>query len=458
MADVPPITGNQTKTLDPPITSIPVPLGALCPNILTTPPPLPEPDELGGMPNSPQSPTPQSRCDGTNDLWMVTLSKTNDGYTKCTPAPASPTNTVTENDTADVTQVLNPRKTSIQSLVALGGICPKNNTNLKMTKREATSKYLNADMLEIHDAHVSAIFDLVDIDLRTQWDEHPEGKLAIIPFGIEIASDIQLRDLRNLIFTTIAEITQSQKLGVSTPSPNKRALDMQHSPTTFLVYNLSVDQCQTLQQRKVWALPKLTFRVTTIDPCLPNFLFAIGNFTTMDTPEIKKLVLRVWTDDESREFFNSLTQAMETDEQTEESPLMPEEIQAFIKSLKVTVIKLIVHVPMPTPENPNTTTPTITPRFNIYVDSSHIWDFQVWTEIRLYLAKRTYQNKVLGQGITYIAPHNCGICHSVNHPRGLCQFPSIPGWNGPQCQTSERWGHKENDCKVQFPRAKRQRT
>lgn len=177
-----------------------------------------------------------------------------------------------------------------------------------------------------------------------------------------------------------------------------------------------------------------------------------------DEKEIYKLVNSTWRDKESQEFFSSLVQVMEMDDQPGvEPPITVAEIIAFINSMRITVIKLIVHAPIPNPPpNGPTTKPTLRPRFNIYADSSHIRDVVIWKQIRFFLADRTYQTSAIDGGRTYIAPHNCGICHGVDHPRRLCPFPSLPGWKGPKCQTDKR-GRPDSDNTSYFPRAKKPR-
>lgn len=418
----------------------------------------------GDTPRSPQSPTPQNKRDNPlRDLWkpaplpikdLTTTANqngTNAGDASTTPPPNA-------NTTVEEPARANPRKISLQALISMGGVRPKNDTNAKLPKHDPLSKYLKADMPEIHDAHASALFDLVDSDLITEWDRFPEWKLAIIPFGIDIQSHEQLRNIKDHIFTAVTEITQSQSLGISAPEPNEKAKTIGRHPTTFLVYGLSEKQCQTLEQRHVWASPELTFRVASTDPCRPNFLFTIGEFTTNDKKHVEQMVTRIWNDEESQEFFNSLTQAMETDDQSEDSPLTQEEVRAFVNSMWITVIKLLVYIPAPTDKDPNATIATLKPRFNILADHKHIRDIQVWSQIRHFLAKRSYHTAVLGQGTTYIAPHNCGICHSVDHPRGLCPFPSLPGWNGPKNRTKEYRSRPDFDHKSRAPKPKRQRT
>ena len=71
------------------------------------------------------------------------------------------------------------------------------------------------------------------------------------------------------------------------------------------------------------------------------------------------------------------------------------------------------------------------PRFNIYANGSLILQEAVWKRLRNYLAGRVYTSLLLDTGTTEVAPYLCGICHSVDHPRGLCPFPNIEGWNGP---------------------------
>ena len=313
----------------------------------------------------------------------------------------------------------------------MGGVRPKGNSGSKRFQHDTLSKYLKADMPEVHDAHVSALFELVDLD-----------QLAIIPFGIEIDSKEQLQNTKDLILATVTDITQSQTLGVSAPVPNQKALTLKRHPTTFLAYDLTEEHCQTLLKHRIWSSPELTFRVAPTDPCRPKFLFTIGDFTTNNISKVQELVARVWKDEESHEFFNSLTQAMDMDDTPTEPPITHNEIKAFLASLHISLIKLLVHVPSPTPENPKATTPTLKPRFNIYADSEHIRDFQNWTDIRNFLASRPYQTAALGQGTTHIAPHNCGICHGADHPRGLCPFPGLPGGVAPnagQRPTEEEW-------------------
>ena len=68
--------------------------------------------------------------------------------------------------------------------------------------------------------------------------------------------------------------------------------------------------------------------------------------------------------------------------------------------------------------------------YNIYVDSSGISTGKVWICLRNYLANCTYSANFHGTRKIETPPFHCRICHSTDHPRGLCPFPDIPGWHG----------------------------
>jgi hypothetical protein len=258
-------------------------------------------------------------------------------------------------------------------LAAAGGLRPKLSANSAIPTQDPLARFLKAEMPPVHDANPSALMELVDWELLAEWDCLPEGKIAIVPFGIEIHGQGQLRSLRDQIFTTIVEITQAEKLGIAVPKPNERALAIRRFPTTFLAYNLTEKQCNILQERTVWSSPELTFRIATLDPCRPDFLFAIDDYTNLDTEDVRKLVLQVWTDKESQHFFNSLLQAMDTDDPPlDTTALTSEDLMAFISSLYVKRLNLLEKNDEKREDQPNQQQetekppPILKPHFYIY--------------------------------------------------------------------------------------------
>lgn len=70
------------------------------------------------------------------------------------------------------------------------------------------------------------------------------------------------------------------------------------------------------------------------------------------------------------------------------------------------------------------------PKFNVYANSNLINNTSTWSSIRSHLLKRSYYSNKFGQGLNIITPHHCGLCHSINHPRGMCPFPKLDNWMG----------------------------
>ena len=73
----------------------------------------------------------------------------------------------------------------------------------------------------------------------------------------------------------------------------------------------------------------------------------------------------------------------------------------------------------------------LTPIFNVYANGAAIPRHTTWLEIRRFLANHVYFTLLTGKGNTISNPYTCGICHGVDHPKGLCPFPDVTDWNGP---------------------------
>ncbi len=126
------------------------------------------------------------------------------------------------------------------------------------------------------------------------------------------------------------------------------------------------------------------------------------------------MVSKVWNDEETKNFITCKVNAacIKTKKLTKETLIH------LIKSLKVTHLKI------------KSRGSTLTPHFSIYTDGKATMDEELWANLRTYLASCTYTLPLQGTGKVIKAPFNCRACHRVDHPRGLCPFPGIKGWNG----------------------------
>ena len=73
------------------------------------------------------------------------------------------------------------------------------------------------------------------------------------------------------------------------------------------------------------------------------------------------------------------------------------------------------------------------PHYNIYANGEVIQNNTTWLELRRFLRSRVYRSNYHGDGRAMQSDYVCSLCHGHNHPRGLCLFPHVPGWNGGGC-------------------------
>jgi hypothetical protein len=73
----------------------------------------------------------------------------------------------------------------------------------------------------------------------------------------------------------------------------------------------------------------------------------------------------------------------------------------------------------------------LAPTFRVYASGVTINEENIWCQLRSYLASRDYVIPFEDPGTIVIPSLECSICHGSDHPRGLCPFPGIQGWNGP---------------------------
>ncbi|KAH9028197.1 hypothetical protein EDB85DRAFT_2148055 [Lactarius pseudohatsudake] len=287
----------------------------------------------------------------------------------------------------------------------------------KFTPRNALDKYTAGPLPPVHDAHPTAVFTHIDLDLITEWESHKNDGLLAHPFDADALKSTTHEATRELIFTAVSEITKSLEVEVSAPMPGNAAESngKPQPPNVFLIYNLTKEQMQLLLHRSVWSSLAITFRTLPFSPPCPNFLFSIRGFSTHLESTVTTIIQQVWDCNNTKMYTTSLINAVPEDKRgvTEAA------LGLFFDSMWVKRLDI------------RRAGDTLVPRFNIYADSSAIPIDEVWIRLREYLVTCEYHAHMQGYGITDASPYHCGVCHGADHPRGLCPFPDTPGWNGP---------------------------
>ena len=299
-------------------------------------------------------------------------------------------------------------------------------TNL--SSRDLLSKFTRAIMPTVHDASPTSIYDHINDPMLKSWEKIPGEKVLVQPFDEIVTNAAKHEFLRLRILSAVNEITQAEHVRISAlillkkdESPPPTSL----TPTAFLVCNITASHVRTLLERYVWAFSSIAFHVIRTDPPPPNYLFTIKGLGTMYKDDVHEIVQSVWQDEETTAFLTSIV---------DNAPLadrrgLSSSLRNFIISLEIERLDI------------KECGDTLAPRYNILADGPAIPNDNIWSHVRSFLSKRMYMDVLIGIGTTDIAPYKCTLCHAVTHPRGLCPFPSVKGWNSPTYQPPNRAEH-----------------
>jgi hypothetical protein len=158
-------------------------------------------------------------------------------------------------------------------------------------------------------------------------------------------------------------------------------------------------------------------------------MFSIGGISTCAIETISPIIQQVWDSPNTKSYITSLINAV------------PEDQREGIENALCLLMDSMWVQKLDTKSSGR----TMVPHYNIYMDSSGIHINKVWVCLRNYLANCTYMSCFQGKGKIKSPPFHYGVCHSTDHPRGLCPFPNTPGWNGPsKCPVGGNMDHRNS--------------
>ena len=141
-----------------------------------------------------------------------------------------------------------------------------------------------------------------------------------------------------------------------------------------------------------------------MDPIHPDYLFSICGLTTKSIDEVRDTVLQVWKGQAAQDFILSLRQ-------TTPDPLLQQAsatLQNVTKSLEITML------------DTKNLGGASAPSFNIYIQAHLIPDDGLWCRLCNFFASQEYALPFQQPGHAGANFFHCTICHSIDHPRGLC--------------------------------------
>lgn len=287
---------------------------------------------------------------------------------------------------------------------AAGGIQP--------TYSHPIDKYTRGPFPGIYDEDPATLLAGLNTDQLQSWLNLATGKVLARPFDLDVNYQPNHNVIAKAIRSAVKEITGAVKVTVAPPTTNR---DHGPKPITFLIHDITKKDAETLLERSVWSCKEISFQVAAINVKRPDFLFTLEGMTTDNPDQVMTCIADIWDDVHTYRYIHKLADMAANAVEQQESF---SEMMEFLQSVWVQ------------PLDVRSTGGQEDPHYNVYADGEAIKNNKTWLDLRTYLRSRTYKSNLHGNGRAKDLDFVCSLCHGHDHPRGLCKFPRIPGWNG----------------------------
>ncbi|KAF8137577.1 hypothetical protein EV363DRAFT_1536652 [Boletus edulis] len=219
------------------------------------------------------------------------------------------------------------------------------------------------------------------------------------------------------------------------PSP-VNGYPLNSCPNAFLIHAISPEVREIIMNHKVWSSAHTTFEARPlVERTLPTLLFNIVGLTTNNTESVRETVQEIWNDPETKRQMAVILHDNDPAYKDKNNlHLLQHYLETFIDSVETELLDY------------KSAGGVATPRFNVLSESPTA-SVYAWTTLRQFLAGLPYMTPRYGVG-TASRLFRCTLCHSVSHPRGLCEFPNVPLWNGPAAENKTGSRNKGKGRKV----------
>ncbi|KAI5985831.1 hypothetical protein EDD15DRAFT_2139599, partial [Pisolithus albus] len=255
--------------------------------------------------------------------------------------------------------------------------------------------------------------------LSSAWLSKPGPKAWIRPWRAKLEPDAEATytKLRNLIQWVVGQ-EASASLVISTPQVDDSFTMERHPPPWhFLVSGLSKDATDFLVGLKVISTPECTAFTLPFTQPVPTYLCTVENFTLPDSPASNAIVAGVVI--KALRSYDLFTEYFRGEDPN------PDVLATFLNSIYVTSLHIAISA---------TRKQTL---WNVYCSRPPSFlTFDKYFTWQCLIRTARFSSEDYGMGVAFIGEKQfkCLGCKSLDHPTGLCPFPTIPGWLGPKPQ------------------------
>lgn len=262
-----------------------------------------------------------------------------------------------------------------------------------------------------------ALFKNMDKTQRKKWFGHA-GPIAAIQVWGERANgnESTLQDLTTALLTALGKETPSFR--ISTPI---RENSQAPCPPSYCLSQITPGDFYKLTDQTCWSFrsPRITFFITPFTWATPKFICALQGISAPHLPSLRTTIINTIIEEAGPAI------QMIAEQNRPEGAIIPPDYAAQIAN----TVELAL-LPTSAPGGHNE------PKVCLYINSPTD-NMAQWVAFRDRIAGLTFDVGLDGEGTKWdYAP--CSGCYGADHPRGLCPYRVIPGWNGKRGGRSTR--------------------
>ena len=261
-------------------------------------------------------------------------------------------------------------------------------------------------------------------DTVQAWCELAPPKFFIRFFGYDGSEQrVKHQELIGLFRNAVQEIAETtgekELTARIAPPPTPTSLTAQPL-ITFLAHRISQLTTDLILCQRVWSFPEVTFEAIPFETItIPKLILCIAGFTSPDESSVEEAILKVWDEEQTKSRLTDILQQHDPLFKGKSLRLAAKEaIEEMTETMTVELVDYKSRGGIPSP------------RFNVFAHPPTN-NLLAWSQLRALLFSKSYPSLLCGEGRP-TKLFSCQICHSFSHPRGLCLFPHLPGWNGPK--------------------------